>query len=359
MNRSLASIVLACSIAIASCSSEDGEPNGHSAPSSELDGYGLFADARKQIPAGGVIPFDVISSLYADEALKYRFVRIPEGAKIRYRNDEPWEWPDGSVLVKTFSFPIDARDPSLGERLIETRLLIKDEGAWTARVYLWNEEQSTTERIRIGARVNVDWVDGDGQERALEYRVPNENQCTLCHSTKHALEPLGPRTRQLARSYDYGDGRGPVDQIEAWRDLGLLEGDIPKTGERPKLADPFRDAPLEARALSYLEANCAHCHRPGGAASGTNLILGVDAEGPDDYGVCRAPVAAGPATGGLLYDIFPGKPDESILLYRMLSTAPEIKMPQILTQTRDEAGVELIREWIAAMSFAPCGSERD
>src|SRR5690606_1213824 len=124
--------------------------------------FELFADARKQVPAEGVIPFDVISTLYADEAWKHRFVRIPKGKAIEYANEGSWDWPDGSILVKTFAFPIDARDPSLGERLIETRLLIKDEGKWTARTYLWNEEQTSTERLRVGGLVPVSYIDEQG-----------------------------------------------------------------------------------------------------------------------------------------------------------------------------------------------------
>lgn len=357
---------MALSIAALSCGN-DGDANSDGAgggispplPAGEIDEFGLFSDARKQIPAEGVIPFDVIASLYADEALKHRFVRIPEGKQIGYRDDGNWDWPDGAILIKTFSFPIDARDPALGERHIETRLLIKEEGAWTARTYLWDEAQTTTTRLRVGALVPVSFIDDKGETRSLDYRVPNENQCTLCHSTNHVMEPLGPRTRQLARAYDYGDGEGPVDQIDHFAKIGILGGEIPSHGARPKLVAPFGDAPLEDRALSYLEVNCAHCHRPGGAAAATNLLLGVDVKAPYDYGVCRTPVATGPASGGHFYDIVPGKPDESILLYRMASTAPEIKMPQLPTQTYDEAGVALIREWIAKMTFPPCGPSGD
>lgn len=353
------------SLAAPACSSSDSpaaaaEDGGADAPSSpnasELDEFGLFEDARRQIPAEGVIPFDVIASLYADDALKHRFVRVPEGSKIGYRDTGAWEWPDGTILIKTFAFPIDARDPALGERLIETRLLIKAEGAWTARTYVWNEEQTTTERVRVGAIVPVSFVDAQGNAHSLDYRVPNENQCTLCHSTNHVMEPLGPRTSQLSRRYDYRDGQGEVDQIEHWQQIGILGGSIPPANEREALSFPFGDAPLEDRARSYLEANCGHCHRPGGAAAATNLLLDARVANPYDYGVCRTPVATGPASGGLFFDIVPGKPEQSILVHRMSSTAPEIKMPQIPTQTVDPAGIALVSEWIAKMTDPPCST---
>jgi hypothetical protein len=45
--------------------------------------------------------------------------------------------------------------------------------------------------------------------------------------------------------------------------------------------------------------------------------------------VGKAPVAAGKGSGGLLYDIVPGKPDESILQFRIESVHPGIMMPEL------------------------------
>ena len=46
------------------------------------------------------------------------------------------------------------------------------------------------------------------------------------------------------------------------------------------------------------------------------------------------------------YDIVPGNPDESILLYRMTQTeAPDV-MPQIGRSINHNEGIEIIREYI-------------
>ena len=66
-------------------------------------------------------------------------------------------------------------------------------------------------------------------------------------------------------------------------------------------------------------------------------------------GECKPPVAAGRGTGDRLFDIVPGKPDESILLYRMTSSEPGVMMPEMGRNTTHEEGVELIRAWIASM----------
>ena len=50
-----------------------------------------------------------------------------------------------------------------------------------------------------------------------------------------------------------------------------------------------------------------------------------------------------------MYDIVPGRPDESILAYRIASTHPGVMMPELGKRLVHDEGVALVREWIAAM----------
>ncbi len=70
---------------------------------------------------------------------------------------------------------------------------------------------------------------------------------------------------------------------------------------------------------------------------------------PESWGVMKSPVAAGRASGDNLYDVVPGKPDESILVYRMSENDPEIRMPELGRSVQHKEAVELIRQWITAM----------
>ena len=63
----------------------------------------------------------------------------------------------------------------------------------------------------------------------------------------------------------------------------------------------------------------------------------------------KRPIAAGNGAGNHLFVIVPGKPDESILTYRIESTKPGVLMPELGRTVVDEKGLELIREWIASM----------
>ena len=70
---------------------------------------------------------------------------------------------------------------------------------------------------------------------------------------------------------------------------------------------------------------------------------------PIQLGICKHPVAAGPAGGGRPADITPGNPDASVMPYRMDSTSPAIAMPQIGRSVVDTHGLALINEWISEM----------
>jgi hypothetical protein len=66
-------------------------------------------------------------------------------------------------------------------------------------------------------------------------------------------------------------------------------------------------------------------------------------------GIYKTPVAAGRGSGGFTYDIEPGLPEKSILLYRIHSSDPGIMMPEIARRLVHKEGVELIRQWIKEM----------
>ncbi len=61
--------------------------------------------------------------------------------------------------------------------------------------------------------------------------------------------------------------------------------------------------------------------------------------------------------GDLRYDLVPGRPDESILIYRLESTAPKVSMPALGRDVVHEEGVRLLRQWIASLPGS-CGPAR-
>ena len=122
---------------------------------------------------------------------------------------------------------------------------------------------------------------------------------------------------------------------------------------RKTVADFARDR-IASRARAYLQANCAYCHSDGGEARTTGLDLGYDETGSMQLGICNMPIAAGKAGEGQSYDIVPQRPESSILVYRMESTAPAIAMPEIGRSLEHFEAVELISDWINLMPATNC-----
>ena len=346
-----AASLLVCALLGSWGCADDAQDDSVASPEA-LEELGLFEDSVEQTPAAGVIAYEVNSVLYADLSEKLRFMAIPKGSAAQYDAMGFWEFPDGTRFVKTFFYWKDARDPSRGRRLLETRIIELTGSTWTGRTYIWNDAQTDARRKKVGTTLHVSWIDGDGEAHTQDYRVPNDNECKTCHSKSHKFQPLGPRTRQLNRDHAYaGEQRNQIDYLT---EHGLLEGDVGDASERYTLADPYGSAALEQRARAYLDANCSHCHRPGGEAGSTALDLRAEITDPFSLGVCRGPVAAGPGSGGRKYDIVAGDPEASIMVFRMESTDPELKMPELPTLTSDAQGTALIRAWIAALPPESC-----
>lgn len=322
---------------------------GGELPLAKLSDYDFFAGPMVDLtPKEGVVPYTVAAPLWSDQAGKDRFIVLPEGGKIEFRADEDWGFPVGTILVKNFFFDHDRRDVKAGSRIIETRLMIREADNWRGVTYVWNDEQTEATLLRTGKRVQVEFIDLAGAAKSEEYIVPNEDQCSSCHERDDVEHSLGLITPQMNRMVER-DGAA-VPQIEWLAQQGLFAAPPPASTTLAAFPDPFGDtASLDERARAYLHGNCAHCHQPGGGAGKSGLVFLADETDMAKLGVCKVPAAAGSGTGGHAHDIVPGKPDESIMVYRMNSLDPEIKMPELPNRVIDEAGVALIREWIAAM----------
>ncbi len=340
----LSALAIGSVLLLGSCAGEDPAPE-------LLSEWGLFTDGAAQIPAAGMLEYELRAPLFSDYSSKHRFIRLPPGGTLTVAADGQLVFPEGTVIAKTFGFRADLRDPSSPERIVETRLLERRDGRWIPHVYLWNEDGSDATLTRVGARVPVTLIDASGETRSFSYRVPSRTQCGNCHGGQGDIETLGPSVEQLDRDHDYG--AGPENQLARFVDEGWLPS-MP-TGTR-RFVDPQDEtASLDDRARSYLHANCAHCHHSEGAAAQSGLWLSIDQTEPSRLGICKGPAAAGMGTGGRSVDIWPGDPGRSVMTFRMASDEPGIKMPELPAVLVHDDGVALISEWIAAMPPRECG----
>jgi uncharacterized repeat protein (TIGR03806 family) len=331
------------------CGQASPQPTG---PLERLSEYKLFTQSGGKLSySSGVVPYDLNTPLFSDYALKFRAVKLPSGKQAAYSANEVFQFPVGTIVSKTFAFPADLRDPETAVKLIETRLLIREADGWLGLPYIWNDAQTEATLSPAGAMRDIGFVDLDGNTQTAHYLIPTEGQCKQCHVETGTFELIGPKARELNRDFDYG---GTVEnQLAHWVKAGILDS-APDPAQAPRLAvwnDPTTGT-VEERARAWLEGNCAHCHNPKGLGRTTGLFLGVSETDPAIFGVCKKPVAAGPGTGGFSYDIVPGDPDHSILMFRIDSTEPGLMMPQIGRSLIHKEGVALVREWITGLSGA-------
>lgn len=329
----------------------------------QLSAWGVvLSDGAHLELNASVRAYELNTPLFTDYALKLRTVWMPPGAAAGYDANAEFDFPVGTIISKTFHYEKAAgwsegsrkvlrqeRDAALDGKgrlnlahvtLIETRLLVRYDDGWKAFPYVWNTTQTEAWLEVAGEVRNLTLVDDSGELDFL-YVVPDANQCAACHAPNHTdadIRPIGLKARHMNRSM----------QIERWQHEGVLtgvEGEVPVAARWSEPAS----ATLAERVRAYLDINCAHCHNSAGAADTSGLHLNIEAPLDRNFGVCKSPTAVGQGSGDRLYDIHPGKPDESIMIFRMDHTDPAIAMPELGRSTVHAEGVSLISEWITSL----------
>jgi parallel beta-helix repeat protein len=317
----------------------------------KLSHYRLFSNLRDPLsaPQDGGFSYDLNTPLFSDYASKERVLFLPPGTSARYQAEQVFDLPVGTMIAKTFYFPSDLRNLNKSKKIIETRLLIHREKGWKSLSYQWNADGSDAQLILGGAAVDVKWIDKEGNTQSNRYRIPNLAQCVGCHL---ANSPIGVKAGYLNMQ-----GHGELaehNQLEFLAQAGRLSSlpdimsDIPRY---PVWNDPTSGS-LAARARTYLDINCAHCHNPAGKANTSALFLNLSQAAGINSGLCKPPIAAGRGTGGTLFDIVPGQPEKSLLVDRLKSTKAAVKMPEISKTMVHKEGVALVSEWIKSLQGA-------
>lgn len=318
-------------------------------PYDSLSTYGFFEGAMSdQNPVYGVIPYDLITPLFTDYALKHRFIWMPDSVSATFGEDhEILNFPDGTALIKTFYY--DRVQPNNETRILETRLLIKINGAWEFANYVWNEDQTEATLDLVGSNVDLSWIEDNGTARSTNYRIPSDAECLNCHKVNLEPIPIGPKPQNLNRELIYEEGS--LNQLEKWKDIGYLSGSIPCNIET--VAD-WKDEsqPLESRVRAYLDINCSHCHANERHCDyRAPRFAWSETTDPANLGICVVPEDI--PISQLTHIVSRGKPPKSALHYRISSTDETVRMPLLGRTIVHEEAVQLIEQWINSLN-PPC-----
>ncbi len=301
-----------------------------------LSQTGAFRSLADLAPSPGLVPYDVNSPLWSDRAAKRRWVALPGDARAEFAPTGEWKFPVGTVFVKHFE---------VAGRRLETRFLVVGEkGGGYGVTYQWRAGGKDADLLADGLTEDVT---AGGRKRTWTY--PGRNDCLACH-TANAGFVLGVKTRQLNGDFRYPETGTAANQLRTWIDLGMFRNppekdDVVRLDRLRAVSD--RGASLEQRVRSYLDANCAHCHRPGGARglfdarfdvplARQNIVNGEVAAA--DLGMAGAKVVA------------PGDLGKSMLYQRMNRRRDVFNMPPLASREVDQEAVGAVGEWINSLS---------
>jgi uncharacterized repeat protein (TIGR03806 family) len=239
-----------------------------------LSDYHIFQGAPSDlVPSAEYTLYELSSTLFSDHAEKQRLIKLPPGTVLTAQGDGLPLFPNGTIIVKTFYYYYDKRDPTKGRKLLETRLMIKNEGGWNVATYLWDDAQREATLLTSGFNKMVNWIDETGRAQVISYHVPSNRECSTCHHSADAVVPIGPKLRNLNRPV-HRNGQ-TVNQLDYFQQTGLLSPVRPATiTALPNYADAA--LPLAERGRAYLEVNCAHCHNANGYAARTGLLMNFE-----------------------------------------------------------------------------------
>jgi hypothetical protein len=123
-------------------------PRGKSTFPRTLGESGLFLSVKDHRLHPALIPYSLNSPLWSDGAHKERAMAIPGLEQVGFTEQDPWQFPEKTVLVKTFSLEMAGGK----RRRIETRFLTLQEGEWYGYSYAWSDDQTDARLVETSGR---------------------------------------------------------------------------------------------------------------------------------------------------------------------------------------------------------------
>ena len=300
---------------------------------------GAFSDLASLTPRAGIVPYDINLPFWSDGATKTRWFSIPDTTNtFTFNATNTWLTPTGSVWIKHFDMEM-TNGQAASKRRLETRFIVRNTNGVYGVTYRWTNETAAVLVPEGGLDETLVIADGS-TTRTQVWRYPSRSECLACH-TAAAGWVLGWNTPQLNR--DVTHGSLTTNQIAALRDAGYLSNAPDSPHSHLALAKPDdTTASQEFRVRSYLFANCANCHRPGGPAL-ANFEARIST--PTDLAnLINGPLVntmGDPANRTLV----PNDTAHSMILQRISIRGPG-QMPPIGSNIPDPQGIELLRAYI-------------
>jgi hypothetical protein len=280
-------------------------------------------------PISWFVEFECYNNSFNDSCEKQDLIYIPKGTKLKaptVGNGLP-TFPSGTILTKTFYYWKDKRNYSLGKQLVETRVLYYNGKEWSGKTFAWNTEQSDAFFVKGGKSIPVSWINEVGKSYNFNFKIASAIQCSECHVHIDHGEFL-PIHFQIKNLNMIRPWEPKINQLDYFVQQGIMEPlNVASFSFVPNFNDETQT--LEKRARGYLDTNCAHCHCPEGFAyeyTDLNLKFEVPIE---ETGILNR---------------------KAVLISRMRSTDPKIRMPKIHTTLTDFKNIDLVEKYLNTLT---------
>jgi len=323
-----------------------------------LSETGVYTNMVNRSPAPGLIPYIPNTPLWSDGASKSRYLVLPTsggvltpGQQITFAPAGSWTFPAGTIFVKNFDLVVNTTNATVPLHRLETRLLVRDiNGGAYGVTYKWRADYSDADLMTGSSNEVISITNATGISPQTWY-YPSPADCLTCH-VPVANYVLGLSTRQLNGAQTYPATGVTDNQLRTLNRLGLFnpafdEATITNFEQLASLTN--LTASLQQRSRSYLDANCAQCHQPGGT--------GPTFDARYDTPLANQNITNYPATFNLGYDnACVVKADDvwrSMIWQRMNTTNDTTKMPPLARYLIDTNGVAVIGQWINSLPGTP------
>ena len=318
-----------------------------------LSQTGVFSNTPSMAPVAGLVPYTPTVPLWSDGASKTRYLAVPKNGgpptpaqQVAFAPTGTWTFPAGTVFVKTFQLNTDTSNPNALHRL-ETRLLVRDiNGAVYGVTYKWRADNSDADLLPSSLYEDILITNFTGVTTQTWY-YPSPSDCLQCH-TPVANYVLGLNTRQLNGSQTYPATGVTDNQLRTLNRLGVFnpafdEATIANFETLSALSN--LSASYQDRARSYLDANCAQCHQPGGA--------GITFDARFDTPLTNQNIIYGGLDSDGFAMIKPKDIWRSEIRQRMNTTESAVKMPPLARALIDSNAVDVLTGWINSLPGTP------
>jgi uncharacterized repeat protein (TIGR03806 family) len=325
-----------------------------------LSQTGVFTNTPAMYTEPGLLPYNVIVPLWSDNAVKTRWFAVPNNGtpytpseQVGFAPTGEWTFPPGTVFVKHFELVTDYSNTNAPKRRLETRLIVRDQnGAVYGVTYKWRADNSEADLLTSSLSEPIVITNADHSTWTQTWYYPSPADCLACH-TAAASYVLGVKTRQLDSNFTYPLSGITDNQLHTLNRVGLFYPAFNNTNiatytHLVSVSDT--NSLLVDRARSYLDANCAQCHRPTGPIesfdvrwdtplTNQNLIYGNLTKG--DLGFDHA------------YIVVPKDIWRSILYQRAHSLDSSVKMPPLARNLVDTNSLDVVAAWINSLPGVP------